>query len=108
MTQLELGVLPSGHLQLFSTEDNSDIGQNTGQAVIANAFARGIAEGLIALAATLSCHDPRERYPICRYRRRHPAEAYRLPEAFRWLLPMTRRAQGAQSKGSRIRSAASA
>jgi hypothetical protein len=51
MTKLELGVLPSGHLQLLSTEDDSDTGQKTGQAVIANAFAQGIAEGLIALAA---------------------------------------------------------
>ncbi|GMQ84201.1 MAG: hypothetical protein BMS9Abin06_0968 [Gammaproteobacteria bacterium] len=51
MTQLELGVLPSGHLQLFSTEDDDDSGQKTGQAVIADAFAQDIAEGLIALAA---------------------------------------------------------
>ena len=57
MTQPELGVLPSGHLQLFSTEDDSDTGQKTGQAVIANAFAQGIAEGLIALAAKDNATD---------------------------------------------------
>jgi len=57
MNQSELGVLPSGHLQLFSTEDESDTGRKTGQAVIANAFARGIAEGLIALAAKDNAAD---------------------------------------------------
>jgi len=57
MTKPELGVLPSGHLQLFSTEDDSDTSQKTGQAVIANAFTRGIEEGLIALAAKDSSAD---------------------------------------------------
>jgi non-specific serine/threonine protein kinase len=57
MTKPELGVLPSGHLQLFSAEDDGDTGQKTGQAVIANAFARGIAEGLIALAAKDNAAD---------------------------------------------------
>ncbi|MFQ5643724.1 MAG: DEAD/DEAH box helicase [Thiogranum sp.] len=51
MIKLELGVLPSGHLQLFSTEDDDNSGQKTWQAVIADAFAQDIAKGLIALAA---------------------------------------------------------
>jgi hypothetical protein len=40
MTQLELGVLPSGHLHCFLTEDDSDANQITGQvreAVLAGA-----------------------------------------------------------------------
>jgi non-specific serine/threonine protein kinase len=57
MTNPELGVLPSGHLHLFSTEENSDTGQKNGRATIASAFARGIAEGLIALAAKESGTD---------------------------------------------------
>ncbi|HED19686.1 MAG TPA: ATP-dependent helicase, partial [Gammaproteobacteria bacterium] len=57
MTQLELGVLPSGHLQLFSMEDDSGNGQKPGQTVTANAFAPGIAEGLIALAARDNAAD---------------------------------------------------
>jgi len=51
MTRTELWVFRSGHLQLFSTENDSDNGQKTGQTVTANAFAQDIAEGLIALAA---------------------------------------------------------
>ncbi|MEA3243982.1 MAG: DEAD/DEAH box helicase [Pseudomonadota bacterium] len=57
MTRTELGVLPSGHLQLFSTEENSDTGQKNGQAAITSEFARGITEGLIALAAKESGAD---------------------------------------------------
>ena len=45
MTQPELGVLPSGHLQLFSTEDDSEIDQKTGHVEPTNMFARGIAAG---------------------------------------------------------------
>ncbi len=52
MTRSELGILPSGHLHWFPTEDDRDADRETGRAVaIADAFARGIAEGLIALAA---------------------------------------------------------
>ncbi len=52
MTRSELGVLPSGHLHWFPAEDDSDTDRETGRAAaIADAFARGIAEGLIALAA---------------------------------------------------------
>jgi len=51
MTQPELGVLPSGHLHCFLTEDGSDANQITGQVAIDAAFARSIAAGLIALAA---------------------------------------------------------
>ncbi len=51
MTRSELGVLPSGHLHWFSTEDDRDADRETGRASIADAFARGITEGLIALAA---------------------------------------------------------
>ena len=57
MTKLELGVLPSGHLHLFSTEDDSDTGEKPGQTVTANAFAPGIAEGMIALAARDNAAD---------------------------------------------------
>jgi non-specific serine/threonine protein kinase len=57
MTQPELGVLPSGHLHVFSAEENSDTGQKNGRAAIASAFARGIGEGLIALAAKESGAD---------------------------------------------------
>ena len=57
MPQPELGVLPSGHLHWFSTEDDSDAGQKTGQVAIDAAFARGIAAGLIALAATDNAAD---------------------------------------------------
>ncbi len=52
MTLFELGVLPSGHLQLFPLENDN----NTDHA-IANAFAQGIAEGLMALAAKDSAVD---------------------------------------------------
>ena len=64
MTRTELGVLPSGHLHLFSTEENSDTGQKNGQAAITSEFARGITEGLIALAAKESGADlsPATRY----------------------------------------------
>jgi SNF2 family DNA or RNA helicase len=51
MNQPELGVLPSGHLHCFLTEDDSDADQITGQVAIDAAFARSIAAGLIALAA---------------------------------------------------------
>ncbi len=51
MTQTELGVLPSGHLHCFLTENDSDADQITAQAAIDAAFAPGIAAGLIALAA---------------------------------------------------------
>ena len=51
MTQPELGVLPSGHLHCFLTEDDSDAGQKTGQVAIDAAFAQSITAGLIALAA---------------------------------------------------------
>jgi non-specific serine/threonine protein kinase len=68
MTKSELGVLPSGHLHLFSTEDHGDdaqgytkfagasdgrgdAAQKTGQAVIDAAFVSGLPAGLIALAA---------------------------------------------------------
>ena len=51
MTQPELGVLPSGHLHCFLTEDDSDADQITEQVAINAAFARSIATGLIALAA---------------------------------------------------------
>ncbi|RLJ15943.1 ATP-dependent helicase [bacterium endosymbiont of Escarpia laminata] len=51
MTQSELGVLPSGHLHWFPTGNDNDTGQKTGQTAIDTAFARGIADGLIALAA---------------------------------------------------------
>jgi len=57
MTKLELGVLPSGHLHLFSSEDDSDTGEKPGQTVTANAFAPGIAEGMIALAARDNATD---------------------------------------------------
>ncbi len=46
MSETELGILPSGHLHLYSTADVEPAGQTP----IAGAFARGIAEGLIALA----------------------------------------------------------
>ncbi|HDO33737.1 MAG TPA: hypothetical protein ENH08_01295, partial [Chromatiales bacterium] len=51
MTRSELGVLPSGHLHWFPAEDAGDADRETGEASIADAFSRGIAEGLIALAA---------------------------------------------------------
>jgi non-specific serine/threonine protein kinase len=51
MTQAELGVLPSGHLHCFLTEDDSNADQITEQVAINAAFARSIATGLIALAA---------------------------------------------------------
>ncbi|MGI9320510.1 MAG: SNF2 helicase-associated domain-containing protein, partial [Thiogranum sp.] len=51
MTQPELGVLPSGHLHCFLTDDDSDADQITEQVAINAAFARSIATGLIALAA---------------------------------------------------------
>ena len=51
MTRPELGVLPSGHLHWFPTESDSDAGQQTGRVTFDAAFARGVAEGLIALAA---------------------------------------------------------
>ncbi len=51
MTRSELGVLPSGHLRWFSTEDDRDADRETGRTSIADAFARGVTEGLIALAA---------------------------------------------------------
>ncbi|MEA3409959.1 MAG: DEAD/DEAH box helicase [Pseudomonadota bacterium] len=57
MANPELGVLPSGHLHLFWTGDDSDAGRQTGQPGIADAFARGIAEGLIALAANDNAAD---------------------------------------------------
>jgi non-specific serine/threonine protein kinase len=57
MTQPELGVLPSGHLHWFSTEDDSEAGRKTGQVAIDAAFAQGIAEGLIALAAKDNAAD---------------------------------------------------
>ena len=57
MTQPELGVLPSGHLHWFSVEDDSEAGQKTGQVAIDAAFAQGIAEGLIALAAKDNAAD---------------------------------------------------
>ena len=57
MTQAELGVLPSGHLRWFPAKDDSDPGSQTGQAAIEIAFARGVAEGLIALAAKDTAAD---------------------------------------------------
>ena len=57
MTQTELGLLPSGHLRWFSTPDENDAGQPTTQAPIADAFAKDIAAGLIALAAQDSAAD---------------------------------------------------
>ncbi|MEA2094605.1 MAG: SNF2-related protein, partial [Pseudomonadota bacterium] len=57
MTQAELGVLPSGHLHWFLTEDDSDAGQKTGQVAIDAAFTRGIAAGLMALAAKDNAAD---------------------------------------------------
>jgi hypothetical protein len=57
MTQPELGVLPSGHLHVFFTEDDSDTGQKTGQAAFNAVFARNIAEGLVALAAKDNAAD---------------------------------------------------
>ena len=57
MSQAELGVLPSGHLRWFPAKDDSDPGSQTGQAAIEIAFARGVAEGLIALAAKDTAAD---------------------------------------------------
>lgn len=51
MTRPELGVLPSGHLHWFPTENDSDTGQQTGQVAFNAAFAQSVAEGLISLAA---------------------------------------------------------
>jgi hypothetical protein len=72
MTQPELGVLPSGHLHCFLTEDDSDAGQKTGQVAIDAAFAQSIAAGLIALAAmdNATCLSPALGYWrmfTCRY-----------------------------------------
>ncbi len=47
MTRHELGVLPSGHLHWFPMENDDAAGQDA----FGTAFARGVAEGLIALAA---------------------------------------------------------
>ena len=57
MSQAELGVLPSGHLRWFPAKDDSDPCSQTGQAAIEIAFARGVAEGLIALAAKDTAAD---------------------------------------------------
>ena len=57
MTRPELGVLPSGHLHWFPTENDSDAGLQTGQVAFNAAFARGVAEGLIALAAKDNAAD---------------------------------------------------
>jgi hypothetical protein len=57
MTRPELGVLHSGHLHWFPTENYSDAGQQTGQVAFNAAFARGVAEGLIALAAKDNASD---------------------------------------------------
>ena len=72
MTQPELGVLPSGHLHLFSTEGFEEFGQKAKQVTIANTFARDMAAGLIALAAKNNAADlsPTLRYWrtfACRY-----------------------------------------
>ncbi|MFB3079861.1 MAG: hypothetical protein ACE1Y4_17840, partial [Lysobacterales bacterium] len=56
-TQPELGVLPSGHLSYFSAEDDSDAGGHTVPAANEMGFARGIAAGLIALAAKDNAAD---------------------------------------------------
>lgn len=57
MTGSELGVLPLGHLHWFPTENDGDAGQRTGQVAFNAAFARGVAEGLIALAAKDNASD---------------------------------------------------
>ena len=57
MTRPELGVLPSGHLHWFPTDNDSDAGLQTGQVAFNAAFARGVAEGLIALAAKDNAAD---------------------------------------------------
>jgi len=57
MTQAELGVLPSGHLHVFSTGENNDSGRKNGRAAIVIAFAPGIVEGLITLAAKDTAAD---------------------------------------------------
>ncbi len=51
MIQLDLGVLPSGHLHWLPSEEDGDARQKNNQTTLANTFAQSIAEGLVALAA---------------------------------------------------------
>ncbi|HEB87334.1 MAG TPA: DEAD/DEAH box helicase [Gammaproteobacteria bacterium] len=57
MIQLDLGILPSGHLHWLPLQKDSDTSQKNGQPTLANAFSQGIPEGLIALAAKNDAHD---------------------------------------------------
>ena len=57
MNALELGLLPSGHLQCFPSITDDTTGKAIHSATIGNAFTRSVGEGLFTLAARKSGAD---------------------------------------------------